>query len=413
MSAALSPPDVTLVAFVLVYGGMLLGRLPGLRVDRAGVALLGALLLVVSGCLDLQQAWRAVDVSTLGLLFALMVVSAQLRLGGFYTRVTRRIAGARGTPQHLLLGVVITSGILSALLANDVVCLAMAPILVDGCSRRSLDPVPFLLALAAGANVGSAATLIGNPQNMLVGQTLHLSFAGYLGAATPPALVGLLLVWAVLCLRYRGCWHRPLAAAVSAEQPFDRWQCAKGFVVLVTLVVLFVLTDVPREVAALAAAGVLLLSRRLASRDLLGLVDGQLLLLFIGLFVVHAAVADTGAPAHALQWARAHGVDPSHPAWLFGASLLLSNAVSNVPAVMLLLPAASAPSAGAVLALSSTLAGNLLLVGSIANLIVVEQAARMGVAPRSGSWVREHALSGVPITLMTCAVAAGWLWLRS
>src|SRR5262245_66189245 len=169
---------------------------------------------------------------TIHLLFAMMVVSAQFRLAGFYTHVSRRLVAADVSPERLLALVVGLTGLLSAVLANDIVCLAMAPVLVDGCARRKLDPVPFLLALACAANVGSAATLIGNPQNMLVGQTLGLSFAGYLADAGVPALVGLAGTWAVIAWIFRGRWQRELARSKAPEPqpdpPLDTWQTAKG-----------------------------------------------------------------------------------------------------------------------------------------------------------------------------------------
>ena len=398
-----------LVVFGVVYLGMLLGELPGLALDRTGVALLGALALIATERVTPAEAWQAVDVPTLALLFALMVVSAQLRLGGFYTWVTRRIVSAPLGPRALLAALVAVAGVLSAVLANDIVCLAVAPLLVEGCARRKLDPVPYLLALACAANVGSAATLIGNPQNMLIGQTLRLSFAGFLADALAPALVGLVVVWALLVASVRGGWQVETATPAVEASPLDRWQSFKGLAVLALLVLGFLLAPVPREVLALGGAALLLTSRRMASRDLIGLVDWHLLVLFIGLFVVNHAVAEAGFPARAEATLAAAGVRLGDPRWLFPVSALLSNLVSNVPAVMLLLPHASHPLAGPVLALSSTLAGNLLIVGSIANIIVVDQARALGV--RIG-W-REHARVGVPVTLATLALAAAWLWLRA
>jgi len=171
---------IILVVFGLVYAGMILGKFPGLVLDRTGIALLGAILLLASGSVDSREAWDSVDVPTIALLLGLMVVSAQFRLGGFYAFVTRRIAALDVSPP-VFLGILIAAvGALAALLANDIVCLAVTPVLVEGCAQRRLDPKPFLLALVCAANVGSAATLIGNPQNMLIGQALNLSFAGYL-----------------------------------------------------------------------------------------------------------------------------------------------------------------------------------------------------------------------------------------
>lgn len=395
--------------FAVVYLGMILGGLPRLALDRTGVALLGAIVLIASGDMTLAAAADAVDAPTLALLFGLMIVSAQFRLGGFYTHVTRRLAAHGGSPPALLGALVATAGGLSALLANDIVCLAMAPILVEVCARRRLDPVPFLLGLACAANVGSAATLIGNPQNMLIGETLGLSFAGYLADALVPAAVGLAATWWILASQWRGRWDRETPVPAVHAPAFDRWQSTKGALVLAGLVLAFLLGPWPRDHVALAAAGVLLLSRRMASSHVLGLVDWELLVLFFGLFVVNRAFAETGLVASALASLAGSGVDVSQPAWLFGAAVVLSNLVSNVPAVMLLLEAAKEPFAGPILALASTLAGNLLLVGSIANLIVVDQARRLGV----GIGWKTHARAGIPVTAVTLAIAASWLWLRA
>ncbi len=399
---------LVLTVFVVVYVGMFLGRLPGLALDRTGIALLGAIVLVGSGRLSPIAAWQAIDVPTTALLLGLMVVSAQLRLGGFYSVITRRVAAAGIGASGLLAAVIGTAGLLSAFLANDIVCLAMAPLLVEGCLRRGLRPQPHLLGLACGANVGSAATLIGNPQNMLIGQRLDLSFAAYLADGVPPALIGCALTWVVIAALYRGRWTCSPREVVIEAPLFDGWQTTKGLVVVVVLVALFILAPVPREVAALGAAGLLLTSRRMRSRDMLGLVDWHLLVLFAGLFVVHHAVQNAGLTDLATSAAVGAGIDLGSPPWLFAAAVVLSNVFSNVPAVMLLLPAATGPTAGAVLALASTLAGNLLLVGSIANLIVVDQAGRLGI---DIGW-REHARVGVPVTFVTLAVAAFWLWLR-
>lgn len=399
----------TLVVFGLVYLGMILGGLPRLALDRTGVALLGAIALIASGDMTLHEAAAAVDAPTLALLFGLMILSAQFRLGGFYTHLTRNLAARDASPDALLAALVAAAGALSALLANDIVCLAMAPILVEVCARRGLDPVPFLLALACAANVGSAATLIGNPQNMLIGERLQLSFAQQLLDAGVPAVLGLVATWWIIRRLSRQRWLRETPIPEVHAPVFDRWQSAKGGFVLVAVVLAFLFGPWPRDHVALAAAGVLLLSRRMASSRVLGLVDWELLVLFFGLFVVNRAFADTGLLHRGLAVLAANGIDLERPAWLFASTVVLSNLVSNVPAVMLLLETAQHPLAGPILALASTLAGNLLLVGSIANLIVVEQARRLGV---DIGW-RAHARVGVPVTLASLALAAAWLWLRA
>ena len=252
--------------FVIVYLGMIGGGLPGLALDRTGVALLGAIAMVVAGPLTPADAWQAVDVPTIALLFGLMVVSAQFRLGGFYTRLTRRLAAAALPPEGLLALLVAAAGVLSALLANDIVCLAMAPVLVEGCARSRLDPRPFLLALAAAANVGSAATLIGNPQNMLIGQSLHLSFGRYLLDGGVPALAGLAVVWWVVARSARGRWRLELPVPALEAPAFDPWQTAKGTVVLLLLVAAYLAPSLPRELPTLAALAALLANRKTSSR---------------------------------------------------------------------------------------------------------------------------------------------------
>ena len=401
-----------LVVFAVVYLGMILGGLPFLQLDRTGVALLGAIALVGLGVLSPEEAALSIHLPTLLLLFSFMVISAQMRLGGFYTRVTLEMAGLRISPPALLALVIGVVAALSAVFSNDVICLAMAPVLADACLARRLDPVPYLLGLACAANVGSAATLIGNPQNMLIGQVLSLSFADYFLEALVPVLLGLAATWGVIVWQQRGRWLTVLDDPPPERRqdyaPYDRWQTSKGLGVAAALIGAFLLTDLPREVLALGGAGLLLMSRRLHSHKMLGLVDWELLILFIGLFVVNHALAQTGLTAQAMRWLADAGVPLSGTGPLFVTTLVLSNVVSNVPAVMLLLPAATEPFSGPLLALVSTLAGNLLIVGSIANIIVVDAARRRGIAI---DW-RTHARTGVPVALLALCVTAAWFALR-
>jgi Na+/H+ antiporter NhaD/arsenite permease-like protein len=402
------------IVFFLVYLGMILGGLPFLQLDRTGVALLGAIALIGVGAVSPEEAARAVHLPTVILLFSFMVVSAQLRLGGFYPWVTLRLADSALSPLALLGGVITVVAALSAVFSNDIVCLSIAPVLADACVRRRLNPVPFLLALACAANVGSAATLIGNPQNMLIGSALRLSFAGYAAEAALPVVLGLFATWAIIGWHSRGRWELSTDLPNVGEPRenegalINRWQSAKGLIVAGALLLIFLFTPWPREVAALTGAGLLLMSRRLHSNKMLGLVDWELLVLFAGLFVVNHAFQQTGLTAAAVADLAARGVHLEHPGPLFVATLILSNTVSNVPAVMLLLPVANHSLAGPLLALVSTLAGNLFIVGSIANIIVVDAAARRGIAI---DW-RTHARVGLPVTVVTLSILAVYLAVR-
>jgi Na+/H+ antiporter NhaD/arsenite permease-like protein len=410
--------ELVVAIFIIVYLGMILGSLPFLQIDRTGVALLGAIALIGFDAVSLEEAAQSIHLPTLILLFAFMVVSAQMRLGGFYDEVTRWIAKLPVAPPLLIGALIFMAASLSAVFSNDIVCLVVAPILIDVCRGQRLAPLPFLLALACGANIGSAATLIGNPQNMLIGETLHLSFAGYLREAALPVGLGLAATWAlVLALSRRNLVDVADIASHDGTQedampeagvPLDSWQTMKGLTVAGGIVACFLFTDWPREVVALTGAGVLLTSRRLHSRQMLGLVDWELLVLFIGLFVVNHALQKTGLPALLVADLSAAGMPLTDLGPLFATTFVLSNMVSNVPAVMLLLPSVAHTLAGPTLALVSTLAGNLLIVGSVANIIVVDAAAQRGIVI---GW-REHARIGIPVTLVTLAIAAAYLALR-
>jgi Na+/H+ antiporter NhaD/arsenite permease-like protein len=406
-----------LIIFLLVYLGMILGGLPFLRLDRTGVALLGAIALIGINALSLEEAVSAIHLPTMILLFAFMVISAQMRLGGFYDWVTYKLAGFPLSPAKLLAVLIAVSAALSAVFSNDIVCLAVAPVLIDACKRRRLAPIPFLLALACAANIGSAATLIGNPQNMLIGQMLQLPFDGYILQAIIPVGLGLAASWALIVWQTRGRWEDAgdnAASAAAAPElrdetaAFDAWQMTKGLGIAAVLLVAFLVAPWPREHMALVGAGILLMSRQLHSRKMLGLVDWQLLVLFMSLFVVNHALQRTGLTGQGIAYLASHGVRLEQPGSLFATTFLLSNLVSNVPAVMLLIPVVHHEMDGVLLALVSTLAGNLLIVGSIANIIVVDAAARRGIVI---DWKR-HARVGVPVTLASLMVAGVYLALR-
>ncbi|WP_137918380.1 anion transporter [Hydrogenophaga sp. 2FB] len=409
--------------FAIVYLGMFLGGLPRLKLDRSGVALLGAIAVIGLSRLPVEDAARSVDLPTIVLLFAFMVVSAQMRLGGFYGAVTRRVGAMPLSRNSLLAALIVVAGALSAVFSNDIVCLAMTPVVARLCLQRGINPVPFLIGLACAANIGSAATLIGNPQNMLIGSVLQLPFGGYVRQALPPVVIGLVVLWLWLAFgpgakagagspqssSLPRAGEDAMQGEIAAEDPpFDGWQTTKGLVVAGALLLIFLFTDWPRDVAALVGAGLLLLSRRLHSSHVLGLVDWPLLLLFMGLFVVNHAFETTGLAAQAVAWLGTQGVHLADPGPLLVAGAVLSNLVSNVPAVMLLLPhlGGSGEQAGAMLALVTTFAGNLLLVGSIANLIVADLARQQGIAI---DWKR-HAVTGIPVTLLSLAVV--WAWMR-
>lgn len=399
--------NLILFVFGLTYLGMALGRVPGFRLDRTGIALIAAVVLLASGKVAVADAGAAIDMPTLLLLFALMLVSAQFQEAGLYRVVAGRVAVSAGSAGRLLALTILTAGILSAVLANDIVVFAMAPMLVDGVRGRGMDPRPFLLGLAAGANAGSAMTIIGNPQNILIGQVGELDFWQFLLACGAPGLAAMVLAYGSIRLTWaRQLAIPPVPAAEGLVPPLDRWQAAKGGLAVSALLVLFA-TDLPREVGALAVAAPLLLSRRLASRDMIGAVDWHLLVLFACLFVVTDAFAASPWAAVGVEWLAERQWLPDRVSVMAPLLTVASNTIGNVPAVMLILSIWPIEGVGPLygLALLSTLAGNLLLVGSLANIIVAERAQAMGV--RLG--FLDFARAGIPMTVGAMAVASLWL----
>ncbi|MGQ3671892.1 SLC13 family permease [Xanthobacter sp. TB0136] len=406
--------DATLTIFLLVYIAMGFGKLPGFKVDRTGAAVVGALAMMAFGSISSKAAWDAIDYRSVGMLFGLMVVSAAFVVSGFYAWTAQRVATLPLNSPALLAVLIVVSGVLSSLLTNDVVVVAMTPLLVSLTLARGLNPVPFLLAFCFAANSGSSGVLIGSPQNMIAAQALDMSFVGFLKVAGLPALLSLFVVWAVVAFMYRGKWELPQSAGANAPSPayapvLDIKETIKAGVVTAIVIIAFVISPWPRELIALTAAGVLLINRQISSSDMLKHVDGNLLLLIMGLFVVNAAMAATGLPQILLNDLRETGINLNDPISLFIVSGALSNIVGNNPAVMLLVPyltpGAEANALGAAIALGTGFSSNLIVFGSLAGIIVVEQAAACGIRISFG----EFAKAGVPVTIACMLMAAVWI----
>lgn len=392
-----------LALFALTYLFLALGRIPGLALDRTGFALLGALAFLATGAISLEEAKIAIDAPTLTVLFSMMLLSAQYQLSGLYAAIGRRLTRTR-SPRRLLAGVLVVSALLAAVLTNDVVCFALTPLVGAALLETDLDPAPFLLAIACGTNLGSALTPIGNPQNILITQQLRLGFLPFVATCALPVLMSLAFAYWILGrhLGRRPALRAAAPAPPSADLPVDRREAAKAILLTAAAILLF-LTPVPAYLTACALAGVVLTSRKMHSRTMLGLVDWQMLALFVALFIVTRGLALSGWTEAGQRALSAVGISLERTAVLVPAVALTGTLVGNVPAVMLLLGfVPQLPRAGYALALASTFAGNAVLVGSVANLIVVEQADRLGIRIR----FREHLRVGLPLTLVSLALAA-------
>ena len=396
-----------LVIILTTLVGVAIGRLPGLSMNRATLCVVGGTLLVLSGAISHEAALRAIDLDTIVLLLAMMVVNAHLRLAGFFDWVVRLTVASGLAPRGLLALLMLVSGLFSALFLNDTIVLSFTPLVLEVVLAVGLPVAPFLIALAVSANIGSVATLIGNPQNMLIGVASGISFQRFLTVLGPVALGGLVIAWLILILLYRHELAGSRCDTVPKPSgPMDRpllWKSALA----TTVLVVSLLSGMPVALAALSAAALLLVTRRWQPDRVFRDVDWGVLVFFAALFVVTRAVETTGFSARFLSLLVGDG--SLHIASLAVIGLLLSNVVSNVPAVLLLRPLVTdlpwAETAWLTLAMATTLAGNLTLLGSVANLIVAETARRQGVT--LGFWT--YLRAGVPITL--CSLLWGIYWL--
>ncbi|MDX2154483.1 MAG: anion transporter [Bryobacteraceae bacterium] len=399
-----------LLIFLLTYTVVAFGGLPRFRLDRTGAALLGAALMLATGVLSFNDALAAIDFRTLALLTGMMIVIANLRLAGFFRLVATWALRHAHAPRSLLAAVVAVSGLLSALYVNDTVCLILAPLVIEIAAALRRNPVPYLLAVAMAANAGSVATITGNPQNMIIGNLSGLSYREFAAALAPVALFSLLATAVLIALVYRSEFRRNVPAHPALPSPrVHRPLLAKSLTVSLALVVAF-FAGLPLAETSLTAGALLLVTRRIKPEKIYRQIDWPLLVLFAGLFVVVRGLERSAASPYLHQLAST-GVQQVPV--LAAVSAVLSNLVSNVPAVLLfrpIVPALPDP-AGAwlVIAMSSTLAGNLTILGSVANLIVVERARRHGIVIS----FLEYALVGLPLTLLTTAAGTLWLmWLR-
>ncbi len=402
----------TLIIFLLVYLAMALGKWPGVKVDRTGAALIGALAMVIFGSISGKAAWDSISYSTLGLLFGLMVVSGAFSVSGFYQWAAASVAKLNVSPPKLLAILIIVSGLLSSVLTNDVVVVAMIPLLISLTLARGLNPIPFVLGFCFAANTGSAGTLIGSPQNMIIAQQLNLSFIDLIKVAGIPSILSLLIVWASISVLYKNKWLLNKPKATNSSTPMitlNKLETVKAAIVTLFVITAFILNIWPQAAVALTAAAILLINRQVSSNDVLKEVDYNLLILIVSLFVVNAAMANTGLPQTLLADLKHIGLNLNDPISLFFSSAILSNIVGNNPAVMLLTPylhtGAESDILGAALVLGTGFSSNLIVFGSLAGIIAVEQSARYGVAIS----FTEFAKAGIPVAILCLGMGALWI----
>jgi Na+/H+ antiporter NhaD/arsenite permease-like protein len=412
VSPALLSDARVIIAYAIFIGSYVvfaLGKFPRMKIDRPGAAIIGGVLMVAFRIVGAPEALTSIDFATIVLLFSMMLLVGNLRLAGFFDWITEWLI-ERLHPHHLMPTVIFTTGLLSAFLVNDIVCLVMTPFVVHMTRRLRVPPIPYVVAVATASNIGSVATITGNPQNMLIGSLAGIRYVDFIAHLGPVAIVGLCLNWAVLhriCLR--GAVDKVEVAEALSAPEFQRPPLRKKPVVVLTLVLVGFLTGTPAALVAAVGAALLLITRTMEPRKVYDEVDWGLLVFFIGLFVIVGGAERAGLTATLLRPIESWNL---HRIPIFVPVVaLLANIVSNVPAVMLLRTVVSGfpdPHAGWVaLAMSSTLAGNLTITGSVANIIVVERAAAEGVDVGFEDYIR----IGLPVTIATLLFGSVWLWL--
>lgn len=398
---------IAVAIFIATYLVIAIGKLPPFLIDRAGAALLGASLMVAFGVLSLDEAFAAVDYQTLVLLLGMMIVVANLRLSGVFQWVNAAALRRARHPLLLLAAIVLLTGLFSAFLVNDAICLVMTPLVIDLTRALERNPVPYLLAVAMASNAGSVATITGNPQNMMIGSFSHIPYGAFSAALAPIAVVALLLTFAlVVVFNGRAYLTRKRLETPAPRIFLHRWLAAKTVAVTLAMIALFFLGQPVAKVAIVAGA-VLLLTRGVKAHKVYAQIDWPLLVMFAGLFIVVAGLQKSVLTPDILAWAE--HLRLSDPAVLSVVTAALSNVVSNVPAVLVLKPfieqLGDPQKAWLVVAMASTLAGNFTLVGSVANLIVAQGAANRGI--EIGFW-RYFAI-GAPLTFLTILFGVWWL----
>jgi Na+/H+ antiporter NhaD/arsenite permease-like protein len=398
-----------LLIFAATYLVLAIGRLPGFRIDRTGAAIIGASFMVGANVLSLDQAYRAINFDTLILLFGMMIVVANLQLSGFFSLVAERVVENARSPLLLLISIVAVAGFFSAFFVNDTMCLVLTPLVLEITASLRRNPVPYLLAVAMAANVGSAATITGNPQNMMIGSFSGISYGNFLAALAPPSLAGLLFVAGAIWIAYPREFRSHQHVRV-ARQPVavDRKLMWKALLVSLAMLVMF-FAGWPVSKVAIVAGAVLLITRRVHPEQVYRRIDWGLLVMFAGLFVVVAGFEKTALESHLIRLTTALHLNSVF--LLSGVTALLANVVSNVPAVLVFQPLvghlANPQRAWLALAMSSTFAGNLTILGSVANLIVLEQARAKA---KIGFW--EYFRVGAPLSVVTILAGAAWIGWR-
>lgn len=394
--------------FVIVFTlyGIAVGSYPAFRMNRATIALVGAAVLIFIGSIKLEQAYDAIDLNTILLLFSMMIINGNLRICGFFKLLSSKIISLAKTPNQLLALIIFSSGILSAFFLNDTVVIIFTPLVLEVTIALKRNPIPYLIGLVTAANIGSSATIIGNPQNMIIGVSSGIPFTKYALYQTPPSLIGLIVVWIVITIIYKKEFDKIRFEKVDLPEIKPYKPLLIKSLVSSALMIIAFFMGVSVTLAAFGAASLLLITRRLKPERVFLEIDWSLLVFFSALFVVTKSI-DTAGFGKYLSLTLEPYITKGISSFAI-SSALLSNLVSNVPAVLLyrpIIPKLLNPEqAWLILGLATTFAGNLTLIGSVANLIVAETAKKHFIKLT----FMEYLKSGLIITIISLFFGIIW-----
>lgn len=402
-----------LLIFTITYIGIIFTRLPKINVDRPSAAFFGAVAMIVFGVLSLEDAVKAIDYNTIALLLGMMIIISVLQLDGFFSLIAGKTLSWSKTPLRLLAIITFVTGIASAFLVNDAVVLLFTPVIIAICRASSLNPVPYLIAEILSANIGSAMTITGNPQNMLIGISSDIDYATFFFKLLPVSVLGMAMIVVVVRWFYRPHFGSKAVMAINGDKFEYRFQSMKFSVpVFIGVVIMFFLGKLLHlsiPVIALAGASFILIFGKVKPSLVIKNVDWVLLLFFASLFIVVEGAVKAGLMDFFIQ-SEVLTPDIGGIVKLHGLSLFLSQIVSNVPYTVMMLPVLKPISSEILwlsLASASTLAGNATIIGAMANLIVIESAEKENV--KIGFW--EFFKIGIVVTLLSFVISMAVLWL--
>lgn len=402
------------IIFTLTFLGIIYTRLPKVNVDRPSAAFFGAIAMILFGVISFEEAVLSIDFNTIALLLGMMIVIAVLELDGFFTLIADKTISLSKTSNQLLIIIVFITGIASAFLVNDAVVLLFTPVIIHICRTAKLNPVPYLIAEIMASNVGSAMTITGNPQNILIGMQSGISYSKFIFHLLPISLIGMLVIVLVIKFFFKNDFMKDSQLTFTKKSSSYNFQSMKFSVpIFLIMVFLFFFGNILKlsiPMIALAGASLVLILGKIKPSQVIKQVDWVLLLFFAGLFIVVHGIEKVGVLDPFIENTPITN-SLSGILSLHGLSLVLSQIVSNVPYTILMLPILKTASSDLLwlsLASSATLAGNATIIGAVANIIVIEVAKKYDV--EIGFW--KFLKVGSIVTVITLIISVVILYLQ-